>query len=457
MTQEFKQELYHPFDELAEPVEIVSSDEELEAPLDSQRIHEDIERCVSAMAMDLCLDAFLPAVPSDGDDAMPCLLGSPNKKAKADWSPHGLGGTGMNFGPGSPARQVVPKACPAQAAPPTPLVPESDVTNMLSELLKQGRQTQADVADMSKQSRQTQADLADMSAKLDSQGNSFHTAITDVRERLEVGLQLNKDEMKENMRTHMKTVESHMKTVENANEQRFLAMQKELKDYVDSCGPKVGPTKTNPANQSFAAPSEPRFKSAEPEGRFIARRLFLKGWCHFGREATEGLKEQDAVNMCTKILSLLPVGSRSLLELDRIQAPYFRNRQVTIQINEHAADNSAYTLCQEINEIIKSNNIHVNTRPVYAVGDSPQWKKTRNAALAKARSAVESELMIDGGAVVAMTMDWPAGQLWGEHQHQAALLGSWNRNKGWTWCAGTVRQIWPKADLAVLGLAVEMS
>ena len=183
----------------------------------------------------------------------------------------------------------------------------------------------------------------------------------------------------------------------------------------------------------------------------------MKGWCHFGREANEGLKEQDAVNMCTKILSLLPDCSRSLLELERIQAPYFRNRQVTIQINEHAADNSAYMLCQEINEIIKSNNIHVNTRPVYAVGDSPQWKKTRNAALAKARSAVESELMIDGGAVVAMTMDWPAGQLWGEHQHQAALLGSWNRNKGWTWCAGTVRQIWPKADLAVLGLAVEMS
>ena len=84
MTQEFKQELYNPFDEFVEPVEIASSDEEPGAPLDSQRIHEDIERCVSAMAMDLCLDAFLPAVPSDGDDALPSLLGCPAKKAKAE-------------------------------------------------------------------------------------------------------------------------------------------------------------------------------------------------------------------------------------------------------------------------------------------------------------------------------------------------------------------------------------
>ena len=234
-------------------------------------------------------------------------------------------------------------------------------------------------------------------------------------------------------------------------------MRKELKDYVDSCGPKAGPAKTSSSNQSFTAPSEPRFKAAEPEGRFVARRIFLKGWCHYGREAAEGLKEQDSVNMCMKILNLLPVGSRSLVDLDRVQAPFFRNRQVTIQIQERAADNTAYMLSQEINEIIKSNNIHVSIRPVYAVGDSPQWKKARNAAVAKARSAVESELMIDGGASVVMTMDWPAGQLWGEHQHQAALLGSWNRNKGWTWCAGTVLTIWPKADLAALGLAVEMS
>jgi hypothetical protein len=109
--------------------------------------------------------------------------------------------------------------------------------------------------------------------------------------------------------------------------------------------------------------------------------------------------------MCSKIMALLPVGPRSLLELDRVQAPYFRNRQVTIQIIEAAADNAAYMLSQKINQIIKTSK--------YAVGDSAQWKKTRNAALAKASSAVENELMIDGGAVVTMTMDWPAGQLWG--------------------------------------------
>ena len=362
----------------------------------------------------------------------------------------------MDFGPGSPSRQAVPKASPAQAAPTAPPQPQPDttVTDMLSELLKNQAAAAAVAASAAAAAQQTQADtvnrLAQLSAELKSHESKIKTAIVDMREQFEVGLQLNKDEMKEDIRTQMKLNE-------HANEQRFLAMQKELKDYVDSCGPKAGPTKTNVANQSFAAPSEPRFKPVEPEGRFIARRIFLKGWCHFGREATEGLKEQDAVHMCTKILSLLPVGSRSLLELDRIQAPYFRNRQVTIQISELAADNSAYTLCQEINAIIKSNDIHVGNRPVYAVGDAPQWKKTRNAALAKARSAVESELMIDGGAVVVMTMDWPAGQLWGEHHQQAALLGSWNRNKGWTWCAGTVKQIWPKADLAVLGLAVEMS
>jgi hypothetical protein len=346
-----------------------------------------------------------------------------------------------------------------QAAPIVNTEPESaSMVNMFAEYMKtQKSEAAAAAASADKQMKAAAAAadkqtnmLAEMNNKLDPQNLSVTTAAAELQERLEVGLQLNKDEMKEDMRKHMTTVES-------ANEQRFLAMKKELKDYVDSCGPKPASSKPNPANQSFAAPSEPRFRAVEPEGRFFAKRIFLKGWCRFGREATEGLTEQDAINMCSKIVALLPVGSRSLLELDRVQAPYFRNRQVTIQIIEAAADNAAYMLSQEINQIIKTNNIHVSSRPVYSVGNSAQWKKTRNAALAKASSAVENELMIDGGAVVNMTMDWPAGQLWGEYQHQAYLLGSWNRSKGWIWCAGTIKQIWPKSDLAILGLAVDMS
>ena len=271
---------------------------------------------------------------------------------------------------------------------------------------------------------------------------------------MKTGLKLNKDDVKEDLRTHMKTFEA-------ANEQPFTAMKQELKDYVDSCGPKpAGANLTSShqlPHQSFAAPSEPRFRPLDPEGRFVAKRIFLKVWCRFGREAAEGLKEQDAKNMCLKIMALWRAGSRSLLDLDRIQASYFRSRQVTIQIIAAALDNAAYLLTQEINSTINTNSIHVSSRPVYAVGDAAQWKNTRNAALAKASSTVENELMIDGGAAVAMTMDWSAGQLWGEFQHHAHLLGSWNRNKGWLWCASIVKIIWPKPDMAVLGTAVDMS
>lgn len=194
-TQQFKQELYQPFDELAEP-EIVSSDEELPFPLDSQRIQEDIERCVSAMAMDLGPDASLPPVPEDGD--LPRLLESPQKKAKAAWSPHDLCGPGLNFGPSSPARQVVPKACPPQNAP---LASEPEMTNnLLFELLKQGKQTQEQLSVIGDRT-------LSLEAKVELQGNSFKTAIADVREQLEVGLRLNKDELKEDMRTHMKKFE----------------------------------------------------------------------------------------------------------------------------------------------------------------------------------------------------------------------------------------------------------
>ena len=153
---------------------------------------------------------------------------------------------------------------------------------------------------------------------------------------MKTGLKLNKDDVKEDLRTHMKTFEA-------ANEQPFTAMKQELKDYVDSCGPKpAGANLTSShqlRHQSFAAPSEPRFRPLDPEGRFVAKRIFLKVWCRFGREAAEGLKEQDAKNMCLKIMALWRAGSRSLLDLDRIQASYFRNRQVTIQSIAGTPDN----------------------------------------------------------------------------------------------------------------------
>ena len=61
MTQAFKQEQYQPFDEeLAVPL-VASSDDELEIPVDIERVDE---RCVSAMAMDLdCFAVALPPVP----------------------------------------------------------------------------------------------------------------------------------------------------------------------------------------------------------------------------------------------------------------------------------------------------------------------------------------------------------------------------------------------------------
>ena len=81
MTQAFKQEQYQPFDEeLAVPL-VASSDDELEIPVDIERVDE---RCVSTIAMDLdCFDVAWPPVPSDIDD----VFGTPNK--------------GINFGPGS--------------------------------------------------------------------------------------------------------------------------------------------------------------------------------------------------------------------------------------------------------------------------------------------------------------------------------------------------------------------
>jgi hypothetical protein len=126
LKQEFKQELYQPFDELEVPVDIVSSEDEPEVPVDFERVDEDIERCASTMAMDLCPVASLPAVPSDGDEV---VMSSPNKKAMA-WSPHDLGGPGLNFGPGSPPRssnnaKIEPKAPPMQAAPIVNTEPES--------------------------------------------------------------------------------------------------------------------------------------------------------------------------------------------------------------------------------------------------------------------------------------------------------------------------------------------
>lgn len=179
--------------------------------------------------------------------------------------------------------------------------------------------------------------------------------------------------------------------------------------------------------------------------------------CFINSEATEGRNEADAINMCNNILLFLPSAAKQLLQLDKIQAPYFRNLQVTIPIIADAPDDSAYLFSQEINAAIKSQAIHVSNKPVHAVGDSAQWKKIRNATLARASSVVENELMMDGAERIEMTMDWQAGRLWGKWKGQAFLLGSWNRNKGWIWRAVSIMKMWPKASTKVIELAVDMS
>ena len=189
--------------------------------------------------------------------------------------------------------------------------------------------------------------------------------------------------------------------------------------------------------------------------KFIPRKIFLKGWCEFGKDSEQGLSSANALKLGVKITSMLDAGLLCHLHADmprRFSAPFLKNRQLTIFLRDDCPDTAAWDVTSALNTLISDNGYNVSGRKVYATPDRELWKKQRNGQLAKANGVLQQEMALPRQATTYL--DFPSGSLYVTMPTGEDIkIGTWDKNRGCCWLA-KLKSIWPAADLQLLDLAM---
>ena len=207
-----------------------------------------------------------------------------------------------------------------------------------------------------------------------------------------------------------------------------------------------------------AAPSAPlghRPAPAAADMRFVSRKIFIRGWCAFGEESTSGLSQVQALHVANGLVDSLSTFMKSMLEIGdrRCVAPFFKNRQITVNISAEAPHDSAYSISRALNDHITSQALHIGGKPLYCTPDAELWKKQRNGSVFKASEVILRTFGLTGD--LKLVKDWPSGSLY----VSSALSGDVCVRKhlaasGWVWSRDLLK-VWPNANLDTLSEAIE--
>lgn len=191
--------------------------------------------------------------------------------------------------------------------------------------------------------------------------------------------------------------------------------------------------------------------SSDRNTPWIANRILLKGWCACGSNG-DALYSEKAEAIGTSVVAKLPLHLSS--KIDKVSAPYFKNRQITLHLKDNLANNDPWDICTAIRSAITSNNLHVAGKPLIASLDAPPWKRERNSILASASGAVLRET---GLTDAELQLDWPSGSLYAKASATVprdTSLGQVVRAQ-WVWHDMCVRAALPRIDLATLKMSLE--
>jgi hypothetical protein len=208
-----------------------------------------------------------------------------------------------------------------------------------------------------------------------------------------------------------------------------------------------------------AAPAPSAFgyqaQTATASSKFVARKIFARGWCTFGCEATEGMKTADLVAAGTSLMSILSSEMQSwVMDVDnRFHAPHFRNRQLQINLNEAGPEDAGWQICRVMNDHLRNEGTTINNKTFYLTPDMELWKRQRNGCLNRASEVILRDLPpLDNSELIK---DWAGGKLYFSRGGNDCLLGSWNQKTGWLWTTDTIHHLWPQANQQDLATAME--
>jgi uncharacterized membrane-anchored protein YhcB (DUF1043 family) len=189
--------------------------------------------------------------------------------------------------------------------------------------------------------------------------------------------------------------------------------------------------------------------------KWVARKVFLRGWCPWKGEAEHGLTKIQCTAVVQKLLSSLPAGMTDCLEDGARQytCPRFRNSQIILNLRDDAGEECAWELAKACNDSIKNNAMDVRGREIYAAAEQPLWKRMRNSCIARAAVVVRDELEERPDWVV--TRAWPDCALMMERGETCIILGVWKDGLRWQWNAANIHRLWPTANVADLDVAFE--
>jgi hypothetical protein len=228
---------------------------------------------------------------------------------------------------------------------------------------------------------------------------------------------------------------------------------KKLQTYVDTEHSEI--KNQAAAKASAPAPSDFGRQAQTSSAKFVARKIFARGWCTFGCEATEGMKTAELVAAGTSLMNMLTSEMQSwVMDVDkRFHAPHFRNRQLQINLNETGPDDAGWQICRVINDQLRCDGTTLNNKTFYLTPDMELWKRQRNGCLNRANEVILRDLPPLSNS--ELIKDWAGGKLYFSRGGNDCLLGSWNQRTGWLWTTESLLRLWPQANLQDLATAME--
>ena len=172
-------------------------------------------------------------------------------------------------------------------------------------------------------------------------------------------------------------------------------------------------------------------------------------------ESISGLSQVQALHVANGLVDSLSTSTKSMLEVGdkRCVAPFFKNRQITINISAEAPHDSAYAISRALNDLITSQALHIGGKPLYCTPDAELWKKQRNGSVFKASEVILRAFGLTGD--LKLVKDWPSGSLYVSSAMSGDVcVGKHLAASGWVWSRDLLK-VWRNANLDTLSEAME--